>query len=254
MRITATLAGLAALALAGPAVSLADTGTSGNLQLKLDVAVEPAKAGTKAALRGVSFRYSQTLTTKDGTRPTADVRRITLTSPGGFRVNTAAFPQCKLSTVPDHGVACPKDTEVGFGTATADARPLLPNLIGAEVLGYAGIDDLDLHGNPQTPKPALLVTADARVAGVTVSALFPADIKANKLVVDLPAGSGGGAQQPYIIRTLKLALRNLTGKGGVPLVQASTRCSGTWTFKQTTAFSDGTSVTAKDTVPCKAAS
>jgi hypothetical protein len=250
MRKPITVAGLAAtLALAAPAASLADTGTSGNLQLKLDVGVKPAKAG-----QSVSLRYNQTLTTKDGSRPQADVKRITITSPGGFRINTSAFPRCKVSAVPASGVACPKDTEVGSGSATVDARPLLPNLIGAKVLGYAGIDDVDFQGHPQTPKPALLVTADASVAGVTVSVLIPADIKANKLVVDLSPGSGGGAQQPYFIRTLKLALRNLTGKGGVPLVQASTRCSGTWTFKQTTAFSDGTSVTATDSVPCKTGS
>jgi hypothetical protein len=249
MRKLIIVAGLAAtLALAAPAASLADTGTSGNLQLTLDVGVKPAKAG-----QSVSLRYKQRLTTKDGSRPQFDVKRITITLPGGFRINTSAFPRCKVSAVPATGVACPKDTEVGSGSATADARPALADLISAKVLGYAGIDDEDVQGNPKTPRPALLVTADAIVGGVTVQSLFVGDIKANKLILDFAPGSGG-AQGPYVIRTLKLALRNLTGKGGVPLVQASTRCSGTWTFKQTTAFSDGTSVTATDSVPCKTGS
>lgn len=240
-----------AVAAALPAIALADTGTSGNKQLRLTVGVRPALPSSKGIPRGVRLFYSQTLTTTDGSRPEQGTKRITIIMPKGFRINIRAFPLCTLSKLDAKGLkACPQGSEVGAGHAAADARPALPNLVPAKVRAFAGRDDIDAAGTPRKGVPSLIVVADASIFGTTVRGLFAADIKGRKLVVELTDENRGGPGSAYDVRSLSLSLRNMRGRDGAPLVQASRTCSGSWTSSQITTFADGSKVSAKDTVAC----
>jgi hypothetical protein len=253
MRTSFLAAGGVLLTLGLPAVAAADTGTNGNLRLRLDIGVLPAEVSTKTEPRAVAFDFDQTLNTVNGLRPTADARRITIRLPRGFRMNIGEFPQCTLSEVIDGGYStCPKGSKVGKGTATADARPALADPIPAKVTAYAGISDLDINDRPQTPVPALIVKAAASVSGVTVDTLIVAELRRRRLTVDFPStpGSGGGATSAYIIRDFKLTLGKRRNAAGVPLVQTPTKCKGSWHFTESWTFADGSLVTARDNVPC----
>lgn len=251
MRTPSLAVGGALLALGLPAVAGADTGTNGNLKLRLDIGVRPAEVSTSSEPRAVAFDFDQTLSTVNGLRPTADVRRITIRLPRGFRMNIGQFPQCKLSDVLAGGYStCPSGSKVGKGSATADARPALADLIPAKTTAYAATSDLDVNNQPQTPVPALIVKAAASVNGVTVRTLLVAELRRRRLVVDISPGGGGGATSPYILRDFKLTLGKRRNGAGVPLVQTPTKCKGSWHFTETTAFVDGSLVTARDNVPC----
>jgi hypothetical protein len=256
MRLRFTALGGALLAVAIPVGAHANVGTSGSYVLDLEVSAKPAKPSTTKPA-GVALSYSQKLTTKSGERPSQDVSKITITVPKGFQFNLGAFPQCKFSAVDkantngaDPATGCPKASQIGTGTATADARPTLADPVPATVRGFAGVDDEDLKGNPRTPIPAIVITATAKVSTATVYSYFAADVvAANRLEVPFPPNTTG-QQSLFVLQQLTLNLKNLTGKKGAPLVQAPKTCTGSWTFTQTTKFADGSSVTAKDAVPC----
>ena len=92
--LAAALVVLVALAPAAPA----DTGSSGDLRLSLDVTVKPARASKPGRPRGISVHYVQKLTTASGQRPQQDVKRVTIKLPRGFRINVRAFRRCRMST------------------------------------------------------------------------------------------------------------------------------------------------------------
>ena len=62
-----------------PAVAPAGTGTNGTQQLALDVGVKPATTDSR-----VGLSYSQSLTNKDGSRVTENVRKVRIKFPKGF--------------------------------------------------------------------------------------------------------------------------------------------------------------------------
>jgi hypothetical protein len=246
--LAAALVVLVALAPAAPA----DTGSSGDLRLSLDVTVKPARASKPGRPRGISVHYVQKLTTASGQRPQEDVKRVTIKLPRGFRINVRAFRRCRMSTyiVADSISACPRKSFAGTGWGTVDARPAIPQLIQAKIRAFAGIADVDATGNPQTGEPALLIVAESRIGNVNARSLYALKIRGRRLSIDFTAGTAGGSGSPYIISEIGLKLRDVRGRRGRPLVQTPTRCTGSWRFAQTTKLFGGRSVRARDDVPC----
>lgn len=247
------------LAVAIPVAAQANVGTKGNYVLDLEVGVKPAKPSGRLPV-GVAFAYSETLTTKTGERPSQNIRNVAITLPRGFRFNLAAFPQCKFSAVDkasqnsgDPSKGCPASSQIGAGSVVVDARPTLADPVPGTLRAFAGVDDEDVEGNPRTPIPAIIVTGSSKVGSTTIYSELAADVvAANRLEIPFTP-QPAGQTSVSTTRQFTLNLRNLKGKKGVPLVQASKTCTGSWTFTQTTTFADGSSVSAKDAVPCSKA-
>jgi hypothetical protein len=229
-----------------PAAAMAGTGTNGAQRLALGVGVKPAKTDSR-----VGLSYSQSLTNKDGSRVTENVRTVKIKVPKGFRFDVNAVAQCKESTLedPNRGPStCPPGSIVGTGTATADARPLLPALIPADVTAYNGLLDVDVNGQPQPAVPAILVAAHATSPEITN--FLPAEIHGSSLVLNLtPNDSANPA--PFTIQDISLNIRR-AGSKRKPYLRSPKSCpKGGWVFSQTDTFDTGAaSITAKDKVAC----
>ena len=229
-----------------PAVAPAGTGTNGTQQLSIKVGVKPARANSRVALS-----YSQSLTNKDGSRVNENVRTVRIKFPSGFRLDVNAVAKCKESTLedPNRGPsACPASSIIGTGKATADARPLLPAPIQADVTAYNGLVDVDVNGQPQSPAPGILVVAHATNPDATN--LLPGEIHGSSLVLNLTPNDPANPA-PYIIRDIALRLRR-AGTAKKPYARSPKTCpKGGWVFNQTSTFDTGAPpVTAKDTVAC----
>jgi hypothetical protein len=236
----------AGLLAALPAVAPAGTGTNGTQQLSLTVGVRPATTNSRVALT-----YSQSLTNKDGSRVNENVRTVRIKFPSGFHLNANAVAKCKESTLEDPNkgpTACPAKSIIGSGKAAADARPLLPTPVQAQLTAYNGVVDVDVNGQPQAPVSGILVVAHATSLDATT--LLPGEIHGSTLVLNLtpndPANPG-----PYIIRDIALRLRR-AGTAKKPYARSPKTCpKGGWKFSQTDTFDTGAApVTAKDTVAC----
>lgn len=237
------------------AIAATGTGTAGKNKLTLKVALNPARAGTKAKPRATSLSYGQSLAAKDGSRITSFLHTLTIHGPKGMQFNIRAVAQCKESTLENKAKgpsACPKGSIVGTGSATADARPTLPKLVKATVTAYNGVLDTTPTGKPQKPVPAILVVAV--VKSLKFTAYFPTQIRGTTLVLDQGAPPADGSSGLFIIHDLSLNLKKLSGKKG-PYIRTPTTCpKGGWKFSQTDAFSGGVpAVTAKTSLPCRKA-
>jgi hypothetical protein len=229
-----------------PTVAPAGTGTNGTQQLSVDVGIKPAKTDSRVALN-----YSQSLTNKDGSRVTENVRRVQIKLAKGFRFDVNAVAQCMESTLedPHQGPsACPPGSIVGKGTATVDARPLLPDLIQADVVAFNGLLDVDVNGQPQSPVAAILVAAHATNPDVT--SLLPVEIHGSSLVLNLTPNDPANPS-PYTIQDISLDIRR-AGSKKKPYVRSPKSCpKGGWVFSQVDTFDTGAaSITAKDKVAC----
>jgi len=230
-----------------PAAATAGTGTNGSQQLSLGVGVKPAKIDSR-----VGLSYSQSLTNKDGSRVAENVRTVNIKLPKGFRFDVNAVAQCKESTLedPNQGPsACPPGSVVGTGTATADARPLLPDLIPADVTAYNGLLDVDVNGRPQPAVPAILVAAHATNPDVTN--FLPAEIHGSSLVLNLTPDDPANPA-PFTIQDISLNIRR-AGSTKKPYLRSPKSCpKGGWVFSQTDTFDTGAApITAKDKVACR---
>ena len=229
-----------------PAAATAGTGTNGSQQLALNGGVKPAKTDSR-----VGLSYSQSLTNKDGSRVTENVRTVKIKLPKGFRFDVNAVAQCKESTLedPNQGPsACPPGSIVGTGTATADARPLLPGLIPADATAYNGLLDVDVNGQPQPPVPAILVAAHTTNPDTTN--FLPAEIHGSSLVLDLTPNDPANPA-PFTIQDISLSIRR-AGSKKKPYLRSPKSCpKGGWVFSQTDSFDTGAApITAKDKVAC----
>ena len=235
------------LLVAMPAAATAGTGTNGTERLSLGVGVKPARTDTR-----VGLSYSQSLTNKDGSRVTENVRTVKIKLPKGLRFDVNAVAKCKESTLedPNQGPsACPAGSIVGTGTATADARPLLPDLVPADVTAYNGLLDVDLNGQPQSAVPAILVVAHSKNPDTTN--FLPAEIHGTSLVLNLTPNDPANPA-PFTIQDISLGIRR-AGSRKKPYLRSPTSCpKGGWMFSQTDVFDTGAApVTAKDKVACR---
>jgi hypothetical protein len=148
------------------------------------------------------------------------------------------------------GAACPPGSQVGSGTATADARPTLPDPVPATVQLYNGTDDINLDGSPRNPGiPAVILYAKTNIGAVSV---LPFDILGNKLELDFMAPTPGQSQL-YHLQKVDVTFPNRGGRKAY--VTAPRRCgpSRKWNFSQTVTNYDGPSITAGHQVRCRKA-
>lgn len=235
---------LAAIAL--PAAAWATV--VGQQSLQLSVSVKPAKAGKPVRSLHIKVVYKNPSSDQ---QPPYDTHQLIFKEAPGFKMNTAAAPQCKESSVPSSGNAsvCPAGSKVGSGTAVINARPAVPQLITATVTAYNAVNDKGYGGEPKG-SPSLILYFQTSI-GIKTSFYFHIFKSAGgtKLIGTLTKPSKPGhAPGSFSIQQLDLTL---TGSGSKPYMTNPGTCRGSWPFSLTlTNYFNQPSITARSKVAC----
>ena len=238
----AALLGLAATAQAGAPVRTPDGKGFVVLQFK----VFPPRAGAGVATEFDTFAGNDV----DGQPPATNdqTRTIAIRLARGSKVNSSAFATCTVANAQQN--RCSRASQVGTGTATADARPAIATPIQARVTAF--------NGKTTAGRPAVLLRAVANINGSQVPLVIVAQLG--------PAGSGFGpsfvvdngpltpGQNPaYNIRQLHLNLPDKVVRVRRRLVHflvAPPTCRGSWLYEQVNTSYGGARLIATDRVPC----
>src|SRR3954451_3278498 len=173
-RMHKSLIALAVL-LVVPAIALAGKkATAGDQTLQITSSLAPAKTKAKGATVKINVDYEST---NDNAQVKENTKSVVVTMPAGTKFNPAARTQCKYSELANNDTggpsACPAGSQIGQGTATADARPGLGDPVNAEVTLFNGLDDENPDGTVRDPAvPAILLYAKTSITGVNVSLPF----------------------------------------------------------------------------------
>jgi hypothetical protein len=238
----AALFGLATAAQAGAPVRT----PNGKGFLVLQFKVSPPRAGAGVAAEFDSFGGNDV----DGQQPPTNdqTRIIDVRLARGSRVNNSAVASCTLANANRN--RCSRASQVGTGTATADARPTIATPVPARVTAF--------NGKTSAGRPAVLLRAVANLGGQQVPLVLVAEIK--------PAASGFGpsfvvdngpltaGQSPlFSIRQLHLNLPDKVVRVRGRLVHflvAPPVCRGSWLYEQVNTAYSGAKLIATDRVPC----
>jgi hypothetical protein len=232
--------------LAVPTLALAGKkATAGDQTLQISSSLAPAKTKAKGATIKLNVDYEST---NADAQVKENTKSVVFTLPAGTKLNPTARAQCKYSELANKDTggpnACPAGSKVGQGTATADARPTLPDPVNAEVTMFNGLDDTNPDGSPRDPAvPAVLLYAKTSI-GVNVA--LPFDIHANRLELDY-APPAEGSTQLFHLQKVNITIAKGVGK---PYARTPSTCKRTWLTSMTIANFDGPSVTATSTQKC----
>jgi hypothetical protein len=240
--------------LSGAGVALAGQGAT-NQQgdfIALSVAVSPPVAGTAKAPRGVGVSLDSFLGNRiNGNTPSTN-ESVVVRFSKGFKSNGRRFPGCTINATAL--TVCPKSTQVGTGTAEASiagANGAPPTFVPATVVAYNGkpyqtkaptlifigflngepATELDFRVEQQPTGPYGLAFDD-----IDFPSAPPAPFALTKFSVSIPD------------RTVTRRVRGKKVK--FHLLEAPTRCRGSWKFAQTNTFTNASPLTATDSQPC----
>jgi hypothetical protein len=224
--------------------------TTGTDTMQLEATVSPAVTAPRGKPRPVALQLELRLTsTTSGTA--SAIRTGWWDLPPGMNVNPGPKPSCRLSALILHrSRGCSKRWQVGSGSAVLDGRPAgLGYPLAAKVRVLSGIVDVPPPPKGFKPLQALIIYAFAPGADVLIpvapnlvvnpSSLFMSNSRAT-----IPPGVG--------IEDLKFRIRSMRWPkraGGKPLIQAPTKCAGSWRFTANMAFAT-TGLSPTDDVPC----
>jgi hypothetical protein len=221
--------------------------TNGTDTLQLEAGVRPAVTGSRAKPRPVALDVVLRYGSVSG-GPATPIRTGMVRLPAGMKVNLEPKPSCRYSTLALHGLkGCSKRSQVGSGTAILDGRPAgLGYPLHAKVRVFSAlVDAFQLPGF--RPRSRLIAYAFAPGADVFLP-LGGHGLDFAQGAVSAPRGVG----MPELRITLR-SMRWSKAQGGKPLVQAPTRCAGTWSFAADFTFVRfGPHLVASDEVPCRA--
>jgi hypothetical protein len=238
----AALFGLVSTALAGAPAR----GPTGKNFLVLQFKVSPPRAGVGVGAEFDSFGGNDV----DGQLPATNdqTRIIDVRLARGSRVNNSAVASCTLADANRN--RCSRASQVGTGTATADARPTIATPVPARVTAF--------NGKTSAGRPAVLLRAVANLNGNQVPLVLVAAIR--------PAAAGFGpsfvvdngpltpGQTPLFgIRQLHLNLPDKVVRVRGRLVHflvAPPTCRGSWLYEQVNTSYAGAKLIATDRVPC----
>ena len=249
------------LAAALPAVAFAGTrATSGDQTLQLSASVSPNRASPPHGARGVVLQLHVDYESLNADAQIKErTKAVIIQIPSGMKLHTDRAKVCKFSAMSQTDAngqtmgpaACPAGSQVGAGTATADARPAVPQPLQATVQLYNGIDDVNTDGSPRSPGvPAIILYAKTNIGATSI---LPFDILGTKLQLDFAPAPDPTATQLYHLQKVDVRFPNRGGKRAY--VTAPRKCgpSRKWNFSQTVTNYDGPSVTAGHQVRCRKA-
>jgi hypothetical protein len=247
--LTRALGALALLALLVPSpASAGRTARSGNETASIAVTAS-SQPGASASTRGARLRFVVKLGTVNGKRSTEYVTSISLRGPAGMRFNSSALPRCIESRLfTDKTYRCPGRSVLGTGTAKADARPAVANLINARLTAYNSSNDFDATNHYRRAKPGVVLNANlggGNFVGVPLDYTAP-----NALLLEQPPPPPSG-QALYTIASLDITVGGL-GARGTPYIQMPSTCprSAAWRFTLTERFRSGRRLAATHDLRC----
>ena len=121
-------------------------------RLILQVNASPPRAGSAARPQPAALDFSSLVYTSDGLRSSRSSRTIKIRFTG-FRFHPSRFAKCLESKLEKTGPsACPAASKLGTGSATADARPVVPTPVQAKVQAFNGTLDIDDKGKSIPPQ------------------------------------------------------------------------------------------------------
>jgi hypothetical protein len=133
----------------GVAVSLATVTQS------VDFTVKVIKKDRHKSHGGLTLRTTFKVADDTGAKP-PPLTNTTLRFPKGAALNARYFKKCSVSTLSSKGPsACPKESVVGKGTATGDARPILADVKAKITL---------FNGQSASGNPAIIVYAQPEIS------------------------------------------------------------------------------------------
>jgi hypothetical protein len=223
---------VAAVGMTSPALAV-------NADQGLDISISPTKAGTKKKPANVKLKVTTTTTPKDATA--FATRQAVIHFDKNLVFNPGKFKACTAATVQSNESSCPSGSKVGSGSAVGTAIGQTSNLTVSAYNGSGG--KLLLHVTAATPLQIDSV--------ITASLKTDTGKYGKKLVVPIP----DNLQQPVpgVFATLKQFITTVKATSkGVPYVGlAGCPSSKKLSFKGDFTFTDGTSLSATDTVACK---
>lgn len=223
------------------AIPVAGVAYAATVDQSINVTVSPTKAGTKAKPAPIKLKVD-IKTVKKVESETFATKTAVISFDKNIVFNTSSFKTCSKATVQANEGNCPSGSKVGSGSAVGNALGQTQNL---KVSAFNGPSNtLNLH-----------VTGSAPLAidSVIVGKLGTASGKyGRKLSVTIP----DNLQQPLpgVFATLTSFITTIDKKTskGKPYVGLKGCSSKKLNFKGDFVFTDGTKVTATDTVACKA--
>jgi hypothetical protein len=212
----------------------------------MTVKIKPAKAGSKKKPRGITLDITTLLNTSDGSKASPATRTV-VSFAKGIKFNSTKFPTCDQTALEQNGPSgCPKGSQVGKGSATVDARPVIATPIQGQTLGFnAKGKTILLYTVTTVP-----ISTSTTLVGKLKSASGKFGAKLDVTIPPLPTLPG---QPNATIQRFQLTTKATIKKGGkrYSYVEAPTTCKKSWPFAGKFSFEDGTTLSATATVKCK---
>jgi hypothetical protein len=228
------LAAVPGLALAGSTVH------AGDQTLKLTTSLTPNRAGA-GSIFGLHVDYESTLANH---HVPSDTREIQVQFPDRSHINPGNYAQCQYSAVanikPSQVAAtCPKDSVIGRGKFTADARPTLPDPVPGTVTLY----------NVKGQHHDVLFVGDTQFGQFAYLFLYTEKRSHRYLTADFTQGS---SKSLFTLRTVDVPLGTLHHK---PFITDPPKCTkqGWRAALLIGNFAGEPSIRASDTIACRSA-
>ncbi len=240
--------------LGGAGVAIAGQGAtnqSGEF-IDLNVAVSPPVAGTAKTPRGVGVSFDSFAGNRINGNTVSHNTSIVVRFNKGFKENGKLFPACKIN--PTALTKCAKSTQIGTGTAEAELPGSgggAPTFVPAKLIAYNGkpfggsaptiIFTALLNGKPSTELDFTVKQQASGPYGLAFTEIQfpgsgPATFGISKFSVTIPD------------RTVTQKAHGKSVK--VHLIEAPTKCTGSWKFAQINTFSTAPPLVATDSQPC----
>lgn len=229
----------------------------------LEVKASPNKASkSKTKLQPVRLGVNVTFADPAAVQP-PPLRKVVIRLNEGGVYNGKLFPKCKESTLLTKGPsACPKGSQIGSGTSTASAQPVIP-LVKAT---------LKLFNGQKGGKPTVIIYAVPDISSpLTVTGTIEkkppsacgdggrCDYTLTFNVPDIPTLPGQPnasvltvnttTSNAFVRKKKKIGGRKRTVK--IPLIGAPRKCTGKWVAESDVTFADGSTAIAKASAACR---
>lgn len=237
-----TLVGSLVVVVAVPGLAFAGSKvTSGHQTLQVRAGLKPAKAGAGSILK-LHIDYESLLPNQH----VGDTASVQLQLPQGSHLNPHSYTQCdynKLAGKPvsQDGAICPKDSVLGSGTFTADARPTVAQPVAGTFTLYnvkGHHDDVLLAGKTAYGYVSLLFLYTVRGSGGRAEPALTAYEQNN------------GGHSLYTIKTLQATIGRPHHRAFVTNPRRCTR-SGWRLGVRIENFGSEPTIQAHDTIHCR---
>jgi hypothetical protein len=221
-----------------------ETATSPSGQTsRMDVVVEPARAGTEAQPRGVTLEVTFRFGTTTGALPSPPTE-VLFRANRGFTANGKVFPRCRRGDLEADGPE--RCRKARFATGFAEIIGENGNLVESKLSA--------LNGGAQRGRPTWLFYGETpsldpilAVAGVKRLPSGPYG-----LLLEIPPVGGTRPVRRVTYKTQDLTTTRTVGGEQVEthFLEAPTSCEGSWRFEGRVTFKSAETLTSRVSVPC----